>query len=363
MSGANLVSGERVRDAGMGCCCAMLLLSLVASPVHATDVRIRFKGPRLVPVVIEKAELHLAGWGWAETMPLAIEEGNSVRVSFDSPRARAERVDGYENVESVQLYIQARHLAPVMSEPFEWVGSRLGGASTTVDFRNGQSVVVAAGDSKTLTVRLRYPRSRALRFLDEAGLPVRDLEVEVSRFLGNSNHCGFPAGEPLRSGKTDDTGTFAVPDGDFRYAVELPGWGQGFDFVSPPQESSIRPMVYSTMLLTAPETVIRLRRFKPIRLSLRLFVGDKPAGGVVVSDGTNCGVCGACWGGLGETDAEGRLVVEDFYPDESDGICIADDQAQMLWGRASKELTDEPIEVRLPADAKPGTEAIPCFFP
>jgi len=60
-------------------------------------------------VTLEKAELLLVGWGWAEQVPLRLNGGNLVRLNFDFPELRS--AVGDKNPSDVLLFVRAKDMA------------------------------------------------------------------------------------------------------------------------------------------------------------------------------------------------------------------------------------------------------------
>lgn len=342
---------------------AFSISMLLAANADATELQIHFQGPDQSKAVIEKADLLLVGWGWVETVDL-IPDGNTIRLNFEALAMQSP--EKFQNLDSAQIFVRGKNLAAIQSEPFVWPGSGRNGISeeTRIDFRGGRSAAVRTGDNAEMTVLMRRPENRRIRFLDEEGKPIVGLKVSIVRFESSQNHCGFLRGEELKAGTTGADGRLTVPDGDFMYALKLDFWSH-YNFTSQTFSPDDRDN-FVTVFLTQPETVLQLHRMEAVRLALRVFVGEAPAIGVSFTDSRNIGICGAASGPLGNTDSNGSLLVENYFPEERDGICLVDEQGKLLWGKESQDLLQisrNPIEIRLPAGTRFGQTDSPCPFP
>jgi len=339
------------------------LSSCLAANANATELRVHFEGPDRSKAPVEKADLILVGWGWVETIAL-IPDGDTVRLNFEDLDARSP--EKFKNVESAQVYVRGANLAAVQSEPFIWPGSTGNGTftETTIDFRSGQSAAVRIGVNREMTVVMHRPQNRSIRFLDDDGKPISGLKLSIFRFESSENHCGFLWGEELKAGSTGADGRLTVPDGDFKYALKL-DYESHYTFTSQ-AFSPNDPEIFVATFLTQPETVFRMHRFEAIRLDMRVLVGNAPAMAVSFIDSRNIGICGAASGVLGSTGSDGTLLVEKYFPEERDGICIVDDQGKLLWGKESGDLfqiSRDTIEIRFPAGTRFGQSDVPCPFP
>ena len=333
-----------------------------AANAGATELQIHFEGPNRSKAAVEKADLILTGWGWIETIELT-PNGDTVRLNFEDLEKQSP--EKFKNLETAQIYVRGANLAPIQSEPFVWPGTDRNGNSseTTISFRGGRSMPVREGTKQEMEVELRRPQNRSVRFLDEDGKSIPGLKISVVRFESSANHCGVLLGEELKAGTTDTDGRLTIPDGDFRYALKLDFWSH-YNFTSQAFSPDDREN-YVTTFLSQPETVLRLHRMEAVRLALHVLVGEAPATGVSFTDSRNIGICGAASGPLGDTDSNGRLLVENYFPEERDGICIVDDQGKLLWGKESQDLLQisrNPIEIQLPAGTRFGKTDWPCPF-
>jgi hypothetical protein len=319
---------------------------------HATELRIHFKGPGKDIVKIERAEALLVGWDWTARVALPFD-GDTVRVAFDSPEMTAQVLEKFPNLVSALIHVRAENLAPIVSDPFTWVGSQphralkgVGVDDVRVDFRRDQFAMVRTGGTHEMIVELKRPSERKLRFFDDVDRPVRGLRVAAYMFWANENQCGrMSGGDLISTGVTDEDGRLTVPDGDFEYAFKL--LDERVRFTVPDTADTDG---YITLYLTQRETPVSVHQFVSRPLTLRVFAGAAPLGNALVSGGRNyCGECGKCSGAIGATDATGALSLERYYPEEFDILCLVDEAGKVLWVTSSYRLGAGPVDVRLPA--------------
>jgi hypothetical protein len=312
-----------------------------------SGLNVQFQARTGAPVTLEKAELLLVGWGWTDRIALPVNGGSSLHLDFDSPKLRSAIAE--KKPTDVLLFAQAKDMAPVVSERFAW--PHPGDGPITVTFRNGPSTTIAEGATGEITVLLNSPSTRIVRFLDQAGNPVSGLNVSVAMFWANDNHCGRVSGaEHVLTGLTDKDGRLAVPAGDFKYVFEIMvqyNTDPRYAFTNP-DASDVMP-TYLTAYLDQPETVISVQKEKRF-VRVHVYAGDKPLAGAVFSGGMNLGLCGAGWGQVAVSDANGEAIIEHFYPLENEILCLANDNG-ILWKADAKDLA-EFVEIRLPATVR-----------
>lgn len=327
----------------------------------ATELRIGVDGSR-----IKKAELLLVWWGDTERIPLALEitNGRAVwKLPLDADWLRTMGIHGQLPDRSF-VYLQLEEgFSSVRSESFGWIAtepdSKTGpdnskaSAETTVDFGLGRAIRVRAGEVRELVLTPRAVVSRQLRFIDDENQPVSDITVSAHMFWSRDNHMGVLSGiEPLVQGLVPNAqGIVTVPDGDFEYAIDVKG--RHFSI----KDSDAGP--YNTVVtrLTTAERIIRIHRHRPYKVSLQVLIGDQQARRASLT-GSVPGCTGACSGGAGTLDDQGRITLPDFYPEEVT-VCLGDEFGKPIWW-----LTPEPAQqiVRLPAGTKLGTAAN-CYRP
>ena len=295
---------------------AVLFLLLAPAGAKATELRIRVD-----PARVERAELLVVAWGSAERYPLetAFDEAGRqyVRLPLDSDWLEA-RWSRFPDM--LAAYVHLRFYGPfvaIRSERFVWVGMRDApdgppAGAFDIDFGRGRRVRVTPGDTREIALAPRQPEARQIRLVDEGGRPVTDALVSAYMFWSDSNHCGVLAGgDPLvRLVRPNASGIVTLPDGDFEYTIEVSG----------PSMRVIDPAtndfgVFRTHLPTA-ERVVRIHRLRRQPLSMRITVGAAPGKHVPVSGTAARCACGACSGMIAMADEEGRLRIDDFYPEE-----------------------------------------------
>ena len=142
-----------------------------------------------------------------------------------------------------------------------------------------------------------------------------------------TNHVGTIEGELLAPGKTDSTGRVDIPDVDGELAIEL--YRGRYVLKNPDRVSPFRAILISDGVASGI-TTLTLHRFQ--RQTLRLNVNNlkgSAAGLVLGNCLTFCS--GACCGPVAVIDSRGQLQVDDFYPEETDSLYIADEAGNVLW--------------------------------
>jgi hypothetical protein len=177
----------------------------------------------------------------------------------------------------------------------------------------------------------------------------------------NDSHCGFLGRVPITSGVTDSAGRFSVPAGSSEYVLDIKQPHIVFDerFNSNISDWPESLITY----LDNPETEFRVRRNEGRSVHLRVYAGDQPvAGAVITISGVNLGRCGHNWMPAATSDGMGDALIRDFYPDETPFICVTDGK-EVLWqiDSGNLERQPDPIPIQLPADAR-GRQTIagPC---
>jgi hypothetical protein len=201
---------------------------------------------------------------------------------------------------------------------------------------------VNAGERVSLELVFRRPRARYLRIVDDEGHPVPG--VKVQSFVGWSifGHCAHLDGEPLGEGVSDKEGRVRAPDGDFEYAFVL--------------EKPLRvPASFSRLLTTslqADETTVRLHEGKRRPLVLRVTRDGRPVAGVRLMGSWYSGLGCCCSSGLlGETDTNGIIRNDEFYPAEWMLVFIEGATGVPLWEADPADwLHNPPSEIQLAPD-------------
>ncbi|HWP83832.1 MAG TPA: hypothetical protein VNN17_01460 [Terriglobia bacterium] len=328
-------------------CAALFLRTALGAQNAATELRIHPADEAGQPARLSKAELYLDVWGGGERIALAPDEAG-VRVPLDRSWLCSERPalcqDQY--VEG-RVLLQAQAFAPVVSGSFLWMGSvETPGEEprtvVTVTFLNGAWMSVAQGESKQLTIPLRRPRPRKLRFVNPAGEPVAGVRVRASLLLAASNPCGSVEGEPLAEGLSDAAGEFIFPDADAVYSFEL---AKAHHALADPQEPDQNMRIIGAP--SGPVSTVVLRELEKRPLQFRITGGENLAGLQLSACRTACS-CGACCGTLGESDDQGRIDIEDFHPEEYERLTLTDREGRQVWQSAPRALPDGPIVIQMP---------------
>jgi len=348
--------------------CAVLVVAIAAfaSEARATEVRIRVPRPAEYPhaVLLKKAQLLLAWWGDTEAVALTHRyEGSDLIITVPLDREVWTSLKAVQPPDFGYVYLQFDDFVPVRSERFYWLGGTAPAPSPvnweTVGavrfaFRGGVSTEIRSGEQRELTLTVRRPVAKQLRFVDDFGRTFTDMTVEGGMFWSAANHCGFPAGlKPLfDSIRPNADGIVTVPDGEFEYGFRI----SGARHVSVVEPSSNDNGSFFITYIDAPELVVRLHRHVRMALSVRVTRAGRPVGGVTV--GAAVPACGNGTGPLGRTDDSGVLRVPDFYPEEFEAICIGGADGQPIWAIPPPDSGE--ITVDLPASAQIG-EPVYCY--
>ena len=224
------------------------------------------------------------------------------------------------------------------SRPFSWLGGGQspGGepvTSVTIEFFGSAPVRLQEGDSKELVLPFRHPVQRVIRLVDQHGRAIPGVKVVAQIFFFSSNHCGATEGETLVRGDTNRAGEVVVPDANAEYALEF---YREHHVLQQPTEAGFPKRLIRE--LPAPVTTVALRKLEKSPLLLEVNSGGLPAVGLQLEACVAHCPCGACCGKLGETDQLGRVLIEDFYPEEIDRMAITDRSGKVLWEGNSGDL-------------------------
>ena len=334
-----------------------------SQPVAVTGLRLRFVDAQRRPVQLSKAELLLVAWGDADRLPLAVQ-GERLNLDLSPSWLRSRWPRRFADLEKAYLYVQAEGYAPICSLPFHWLGSHEAPKSpglvlVTIDFRQGVPARLHEGEYAERTIVLHRPRTRRVTLVGDDGKPLAGVRGSVYMFWSASNHCGFLSGaEPLGTFVSDEAGQFTVPDGDFQYALVLQDRRSVFRAPPGPGVTTIIQNLVSptgaqasTLIsfLHPPNTTFGVHQFARRPLVVRVLRDGKPLPQVTLM-GSIANCCGACSGPLGTSDAEGRIVVEDFYPEELDELFICGPDDGRVWRLSPRELPVGPLKIELGRD-------------
>lgn len=347
------------------CICVVLWLS-AASGAHATELRIGARAQNDAPVLVEKVELLLVAWGDTERIPLPFTiEGERALFHLPlDPEWLSARWSRASDMEAAFIYLTGRNFVSLRSLPFSWLGRATGPTSqpsseVTIDFGQGQRIMVASGETKDIIVNVRtVPEARPIRLVYEDGTPATNATVSAYMFWSNSNHCGVLNGaDPLVRGvRANRDGLVTLPDGDFEYALDV-GIGPHESVV----DSETDPNGVIETYLDTAERVVRIHRNKRQPLSLRVMVGDQVVRDAPFTETVRGSGCGVRTGGLfswtddgrmvGPTlEQDGTVVISDFYPEEVEAICLGDERGETIWTLST--FGSEPVTARFPAGTR-----------
>jgi hypothetical protein len=148
--------------------------------------------------------LYSASWYGLQKFKLASIQNGLAVVPLVVDRLKRE-VDPHPNTDMYVLVIQAgEHMwyrTPDIPQDRFWTD--LPGAIGSL----GKTITLQAGETQLI---LPAPTKRHITLLYPDGRPKARMDLTVSEFLWNQNHCGVHEGLPLGSFRTDDKGTIEV---------------------------------------------------------------------------------------------------------------------------------------------------------
>ena len=227
----------------------IVAIAALASHAEATEVRIRVPRPDGYPhtVRLKKAQLLLAWWGGTEAVPLTHRyEARDLVVIVPLDREVWTSLKAVQPADFAYVYLEFDEFVPVRSERFYWLGGTAPVpppvnwetvSAVRFAFRGGAPVDIRSGEQRELSLAVRRPVSKQLRFVDNLGRPFSDITVDGAMFWSSNNRCGVPAGlEPLFAnirpkaiciGGADGHPLWAIAPPDHgEIAVDLPGTAQ-----------------------------------------------------------------------------------------------------------------------------------------
>lgn len=349
------------------CVVVLIAVAAFASEAQSTEIRIRVPQPAEYshPVHVKKAQLLLAWWGDTETVELTRRyEGNDVVITVPLDREVWTSLKAVEPPDFAYVYFEFEDFVPVRSDKFYWLGGTAPAPSPrnweTVSvirfgFRGGGPIEMRSGEERELSLAVRRPVSKQLRFVDDLGRAFTDITVDGGMFWSAHNHCGVPSGvEPLFTNiRPNGDGVLTVPDGEIEYGFQIRNGGH--ISVAEPQSEGGFLVTY----IDAPEFVARIHRHVRVSLTVQVTIAGKPAPRVVIGASVPT-ACGNGSGPLGRTDDNGVLHLLEFYPEEFEAICVSGADGRPLW--ATRPRDQRAIQIDLPAGALVG-EPQYCFVP
>ena len=290
------------------------------------------------PVRPAKADLLLVAWGATERVPLPVD-GNTVRLRLDAawiheawPFSRVQPNHG------AHVLLEAPGHVTLRSETVLWLGVPEGKdrwrEQSEVRFPWQRGAWLSEGMNDVLQVVFRRPKSRHLKIVDLEGRPVLGVEVKSYIFWSNTNHCCMPiAAESLGVGTTDAEGKVDVIDGDFLYGFEVQKKHWSLTAVESCYPDHIK------IMLAAEETVLHMREHRPQRLEILITEDGVPAARCRLWGELAPWRCGAIDGIFAVADENGRIVNEEFYPDEWTRLWVEKARRNRIWSADPRQWT------------------------
>ncbi|MBI3934301.1 MAG: hypothetical protein HY316_06385 [Acidobacteria bacterium] len=313
-----------------------------------TELRIHAVDESGQPLALSRAEIYLDLGGGGEKTAVLFDE-SEVRVPLDRSWLCGARPASCEDqfVEG-RLLLHAEGYAPVVSRAFLWMGGvdtpgEAPRTSVDVRFVSGAWMHLEQSESRDLTLAFRRPQPRQLRFLNQTGEAVAGVGVRAYLLFAGSNHCGSTERELLAEGVSNEAGEVTIPDADAEYDFELT---KAHHILINPQHPD-DPMRAAAVLSQGLSAVL-LRQLEKRPLHLQISGSDDLSGMELSACVAAC-PCGACCETLGESDATGRIDVDDFYPDEFERLTLLDRRGQPVWQGTPRTLDEaDPILIQLP---------------
>jgi hypothetical protein len=167
-----------------------------------------------------------------------------------------------------------------------------------------------------------------VQLVDDEGQPVSGVSMAAWVFWSIANRCGFLAStDSLGAAVTDAQGRAALPGGDFEHTLVL--GDDAWVFHARRGESYARDRLI--LRLDSGETRIVLHRLPVVRFELTVTEHGVPVQGLTLrATLAGCG-CGACDGPLETTDAQGRIVIDAFRPEEWAVVELRDADGRVRW--------------------------------
>ena len=310
-------------------------LAACAPAQAATRLRIHPTDETGRPLELSRAELYLDAWGHGRNIPLIRDEHGTTLELDRTWRCKVWPEACADEFIAGRVILEVRDRAPIVSRRFVWLGGmdmkgpqRIASTSVRLEFPAGEAAELQEGDSKEIALRFRAPRRRVLRVVDTRGGVLPGTAVRAALFWADSNHCGAIEGEVLLEATTDGAGEVLLPDADAEYAFEFEK--AHHVLAAKPQRRTYARRLVSELRTTV--TTVALRELDRRALRVRVTSARKRAasGLTLVACVANC-PCGACCGQKGTTDRSGRILVEDFYPEEWDEVRLTDQEGKVVW--------------------------------
>jgi hypothetical protein len=304
----------------------------LSHPAHAEEIHRTYSFAVEKPSnIVQDATMWLYHYAWGDLtkFPLAKIENGTTEVRL-SQRKLDEEIHPRSDTEAyiILLELSAHWWYRTDDIPPEQL------------FRKLAPSIEALGKKKkeksgaTLIVLPDY-RLRRLRFEDEDGKPVSGLEVPVSMYVFDFNHCGAHFGPFLGNYLTDPVGEINVP----APAVPLYLDVRYYEPEGPGPAGEMYHMHAGLRVGRDPHEVIRKTWQLPSGpFQLRVERPDgTPAPGLFLTGCMKIAECGAnCGGGFGSTNADG-VIEASLQSQNIQSLSLIDPQDR------KRELTDEEM--------------------
>jgi hypothetical protein len=184
-----------------------LLIPLVLQPASAPPREQTYRlsvGASSNRLVSGTIWIYSYSWYGLQQHKLADIQNGAASVPLDVDRLKRE-VDPHPNTDGYVIVIRAGENLWFRTPDIP-VGKFWTDFPATISLL-GATTAAASGE---IQLTLPAPRKRHITFLDPDGRPKTNLDVDVSVYVWNTNHCGFHEGLPLGSFRTDARGAIQV---------------------------------------------------------------------------------------------------------------------------------------------------------
>jgi len=246
--------------------------------------------------------LYSYSWYGLQQFKLASIENGLAVVPLDVNRLKGE-VNPHPNTDAYVLVVQTgEHMwyrTPDIPQDRFWAD--LPGAISSF----GQTTTLPTGETQLI---LPSPAKRHITLLYPDGRPKAGMDLTVSIYLWDQNHCGFHEGLPLGTFRTDAKGTIEVP------APLVPLYLDGLQYYAYGGTGPAGPAYSSNigMKISADETVVVKVAWEVPEFTVQLQVltpSGRPRPDVDVYGNWSTNTCG---GGdrIARTDAKGIVLLD-----------------------------------------------------
>jgi hypothetical protein len=163
---------------------ALCLAAGEQTPSPRTELVIRAVDEAGAPVRLTRADVYFDVWGGADVTHLPHDE-TSVRVHLDREGAcQLEPWTCNWETFSARVILEARGLAPISSDLFDWMNaagplSENTSRAVTIRFPGAAALRIRPGSRRDITLTFRRKQPRSIRLVDRSGAPVADAVVKV----------------------------------------------------------------------------------------------------------------------------------------------------------------------------------------